>query len=598
MKNLYLRLLLTCVGIFCLSLASFADNSILPPKLSIQPDSICIEPSLKVISLDTGENLTFLTSGDTFLAGDYLVHVLDVTNSISPTGIFSGKGYVEFEIFKTKIAKLSVKFDNITINECYEMTNGFCETEYDPKANGIIDLDDLGKEFLQTFNTLREEVMDLIALYGDKPSPEGKIAIDKKIQELNQFKQKLANWQEQPELANAIIQQTNELSLYVTCQTSASTSARVATCTYNPWIPVAQCLGAAVFDVFITYTFKYLELKLDNTPKAFTDFQGITSKLIWADVTNSALLSCAFAVIPLPAGKGTALVIAGGTTAASAEAFANNILTQWNQLSPQSNSMRETYDKLQWSSATLAATQAGLTTAITMGITALAKHPSVKSFTEKVALKARQKGPAYVKEALETITGITEKEVDDILAKLGIKGIPGFFNTTAQFKNYLTSNNLKYNYLPFVGRRIGLDSRFDDIRKKFKVNTIFYDCFGFPSFLPFVLDKLDGVAISCMVEIDMTGTYDGAGNDYDKANEALAKKAEIAKLAFQSESHDGIKWSWHHHQDGKHMMLIPALINSGGVAPHSGGAWTVKNIGKQKFDDPKLQHSKINNPCN
>ena len=51
----------------------------------------------------------------------------------------------------------------------------------------------------------------------------------------------------------------------------------------------------------------------------------------------------------------------------------------------------------------------------------------------------------------------------------------------------------------------------------------------------------------------------------------------------------------HHHQDGKHMMLVPSDVNNisgprnspgNQGAPHAGGSWVVKNLGIGKLPNP------------
>lgn len=49
---------------------------------------------------------------------------------------------------------------------------------------------------------------------------------------------------------------------------------------------------------------------------------------------------------------------------------------------------------------------------------------------------------------------------------------------------------------------------------------------------------------------------------------------------------DGIRWSWHHHQDGKTMQLIPRDINTN--AKHIGGATIIQKLGKGFFNPPAL----------
>jgi hypothetical protein len=59
--------------------------------------------------------------------------------------------------------------------------------------------------------------------------------------------------------------------------------------------------------------------------------------------------------------------------------------------------------------------------------------------------------------------------------------------------------------------------------------------------------------------------------DYGPANQALADLLGVETRKFEKELVDGVQYSWHHHQDGKHMLLVPTSINIGSTVQHVGG---------------------------
>lgn len=78
-----------------------------------------------------------------------------------------------------------------------------------------------------------------------------------------------------------------------------------------------------------------------------------------------------------------------------------------------------------------------------------------------------------------------------------------------------------------------------------------FDADGYPDFSPYAIEE---------VEIDMKGNYT---TDYDDANKAagLAQKPE--------------GYTWHHHQDGKTMLLVPTDLHS--AVKHTGGVSVIKH---------------------
>lgn len=125
------------------------------------------------------------------------------------------------------------------------------------------------------------------------------------------------------------------------------------------------------------------------------------------------------------------------------------------------------------------------------------------------------------------------------------------------------------------------------ILAKYGLDQVCFDDFGFPDFMPFV-KKIKGV--EGIVKINVTGN---SGDDIREANKAMAKKLGLAEntkfdgsLGYES---DGIRYTWHHHQDGKHMILVPSDVN--GVS-HAGGASLARKDLQGTLPDP--WHTKKN----
>ncbi len=126
------------------------------------------------------------------------------------------------------------------------------------------------------------------------------------------------------------------------------------------------------------------------------------------------------------------------------------------------------------------------------------------------------------------------------------------------------------------------------IQTKYGKDKVCFDDFGFPDFMPFV--KKIGGATEAIVEIVVTGT---SGTDINNANKKMAEELGLPlNTKFDGVNgydFDGIKYTWHHHQDGKHMMLVPSDVN--GVS-HAGGAAMAREDLKGVLPDP--WHTKNN----
>lgn len=115
---------------------------------------------------------------------------------------------------------------------------------------------------------------------------------------------------------------------------------------------------------------------------------------------------------------------------------------------------------------------------------------------------------------------------------------------------------------------LGTKDKLSAILTEFKKSHLCFDGWGFPDFLSFT-KTMNGIV--CMIPIDMKGNYD---SDFSEANRALVQKLNAAlplgtppypanfKFNGSNTLNDGITYTWHHHQAGTHMMLVPTTLNT------------------------------------
>ena len=80
-----------------------------------------------------------------------------------------------------------------------------------------------------------------------------------------------------------------------------------------------------------------------------------------------------------------------------------------------------------------------------------------------------------------------------------------------------------------------------------------------------------------------------AEQDFKAANEALSKLLGLSNTQKFDQANgvpftgkDGIQYSWHHHQDGKTMVLVPYEIHR--ITPHDGGKTIIQELKKNGQD--------------
>lgn len=93
---------------------------------------------LRPVDLSNLEPLEGLADGDQFMAGDFPVHIQQVTGS---QGYFTGHGYVHIPFLGN--APFKVTFDNIFVNTERRMVRGVVKTVYEASESGIYNTDDI-----------------------------------------------------------------------------------------------------------------------------------------------------------------------------------------------------------------------------------------------------------------------------------------------------------------------------------------------------------------------------------------------------------------------------------------------------------------------
>ncbi|REH44485.1 fibronectin type III domain protein [Tenacibaculum gallaicum] len=135
------------------------------------------------INITNKEPLPKLGINETFTAGDFPVTTREVTGS---NGRFSGWGYITLPFLENlkeiidaaniatggkvnigKYTRIKVVFDNVQINNSYELIDGVVETDYDPDWKGIIDtdeiIDDIGGDRgnIENFDATNTDIKDV-----------------------------------------------------------------------------------------------------------------------------------------------------------------------------------------------------------------------------------------------------------------------------------------------------------------------------------------------------------------------------------------------------------------------------------------------------
>ncbi|OBU28940.1 HNH endonuclease [Photobacterium kishitanii] len=141
------------------------------------------------------------------------------------------------------------------------------------------------------------------------------------------------------------------------------------------------------------------------------------------------------------------------------------------------------------------------------------------------------------------------------LASMAVIAIPG--KVLDDVGGKLAKEAFERNPLKIINGRKSINSDLAGQAVKTKGGEVFFDYDGFPDFTPYAkkIVRVEGLAGK------------------------MPKDANLAMDLLSMQDYNRKDFVWHHHQDGKTMMLIPRSVHSvveGGVA-HSGGAAVIKH---------------------
>lgn len=145
-------------------------------------------------------------------------------------------------------------------------------------------------------------------------------------------------------------------------------------------------------------------------------------------------------------------------------------------------------------------------------------------------------------------------KTDDFCSE--IKSNEVFKNRAIDNPDYIRAfNEYDPNKIYQINNQIPINSGPPNPKLTLSGQTIYFDNNGFPDFTPYVQSVNDKKQF---YKIDMQGSYEGG--DFAVAD---------AKAGISKKYRDDNNLTWHHHQDGQTMMLVPREINSG--IRHTGG---------------------------
>ena len=149
--------------------------------------------------------------GDIFNAADYTVYVTEVAPPLGVGGPWSGKGYLSILLPTGITSNVAVHFDNILINDCYELSKGRVETDFDPNKP-LLDADD----FITTFSSKKQALLDFLR-YQYEGTAQDKQKLSDLLKDINAYKTEIQNSNEPQENKNFVIANTNVINTATSC---------------------------------------------------------------------------------------------------------------------------------------------------------------------------------------------------------------------------------------------------------------------------------------------------------------------------------------------------------------------------------------------
>ncbi len=182
---------------------------------------------------------------------------------------------------------------------------------------------------------------------------------------------------------------------------------------------IIACLTGAAIDVGLQYTFKWVELWMDDKPVNYTDYEAIFGNLDASQVAFSATTACAAATFPIvPSSKNKLIIAVVAGLGDGAYALVNSIYAQYDEIGKAhpEYSFSETVSKLEWKNALLDGGVNFFITSISTGVTLYAKgNPKFMNFARQLETKIKSQGVGFLEKA-----GLNRNGIEALLRKLGI----------------------------------------------------------------------------------------------------------------------------------------------------------------------------------
>jgi hypothetical protein len=383
--------------------------------------------------------------------------------------------------------------------------------------------------------------------------------------------------------------------------------------------------SAALLDVGLQYTFKWVELWMDDKGVSFSDYEQIIGNLDASQVAVSAGISCLAATFPfVPSSKKKLIVALIAGLGDGAYAMVDDIYNQYDELSKKDPkaSIKTIFEKLSWKQALTAGGSNFLITTISTGVVLYAKsNPKFVDFAQKLEAKIKKQGTVFLERA-----GLNKEAVETLLRKLGIKGVrritrENLLTKLASYPNLRTwinrlDNNLDADLLGRINKLSssqleGLNGLYRNMPSPKTSNIVsveptgaftasingievHYDKNGFPNFEPYSPGKNYSIKSDDLIGRSPNPGPQNLHPDFEKANTELISRYGANNVLVLHPTGSPIRiningvwqgpFTWHHHQDGKTMMPVIQSVHS--VFVHSGGADIITRQLQELFQSP------------
>jgi hypothetical protein len=192
-------------------------------------DGSCTDTKTPITNTTPPVNINNLGVGDVFQAGDYDVTVTNISAGSQGNG-WTGTGLVNQNLIGQIQMPLTVEFQNIKVNECYQyfdrgINGAVVQTKVDETWSSVVSVDEIKNLLINTF----AEIEDILANF-----PDDKAQLQQKAETLRAIKQRMQNGQFTNEYKAEVLASIGNVETAILCkiaETNTNPSARVVVST-------------------------------------------------------------------------------------------------------------------------------------------------------------------------------------------------------------------------------------------------------------------------------------------------------------------------------------------------------------------------------